>query len=95
MYKKDLKEDLRLRLSKNDMDFLRSLSEQRSVTISECIRSIIGEYRRSLRAVEILSRALEREKEEFLQEEISSREQERKEGVAVHGDTKTDIDNQL
>lgn len=94
MYKKDLKEDLRLRLSKNDMDFLRSLSEERSVTISECIRSIIGEYRRSLRAVEILSRALEREKEEYLREEITSREQER-EGVAVHGDTKTDFNDKL
>ena len=44
MYEKNLTEDFRLRLSKNDMDFLRDLSSKRSVSISECICSIIGEY---------------------------------------------------
>ncbi len=47
MYEKNLTEDLRLRLSSKDMDFLRDLSYKRSVSISECIRNIIGDYRRS------------------------------------------------
>ena len=58
MYEKNLSEDLRRRLSKNDMDFLRRLSEQRAVTVSECIRSIIGEYRRSLETIDLLQRAV-------------------------------------
>lgn len=48
MYEKNLTEDLRLRLSADDMNFLRELSENRSSSVSEVIRSIIGEYRRSL-----------------------------------------------
>lgn len=79
MYEKNLKEDLRLRLTKVDMDFLRSLSEQRGVSVSEVIRSIIGEYRRSLETMDILAQALNLAKE--------------KGGDAVHGDTKTDIIN--
>lgn len=59
MYNKNLKEDLRLRLSKDDMDFLRDLSEKRCVSVSECIRSIIGEYRRSLQTMEMLAKAVE------------------------------------
>ena len=47
MYEKDLGEGFRLRLSLIDMNFLRDLSSQRDVTVSECVRSIIGEYRRS------------------------------------------------
>lgn len=58
MYEKNLTEDLRLRLSKTDMDFLREISEKRCVTISECIRSIICDYRMSLQAMETLSAAL-------------------------------------
>lgn len=77
MYEKNLTEDLRLRLSKNDMDFLRNLSNQRCVSVSECIRSIIGEYRRSLDAIDVLKKAME----------ISNNEK----GEAVHGDTKTNI----
>ena len=38
MYEKNLKEDLRLRLSTDDMNFLRSLSEKRSASVSEVIR---------------------------------------------------------
>lgn len=83
MYKKDLTEDLRLRLSENDMNFLRDLSENRSVSISECIRSIIGEYRRSIETLNLLSDAIS-----------IAKEQKNKE-VAVHGDTKTNIVNQL
>lgn len=82
MYEKNLTEDLRLRLSKNDMDFLRNLSSKRSVTVSECIRSIIGDYRRSLEAMELLSKAID----------IASLQ---KEGKLSHGDTKTDINNKL
>lgn len=63
MYEKNLTEDLRLRLSKNDMDFLRGLSEKRAVTVSECIRSIIGEYRRSLEAIDLLQEAVRLTKE--------------------------------
>lgn len=57
MYKKNLTEDLRLRLSEKDMKFLRELSEDRCVTISECIRSIISEYRRSCEVINALSQA--------------------------------------
>lgn len=82
MYEKNLKEDLRLRLSKDDMDFLRGLSEKRCVSVSECIRSIISEYRRSLAAMDILSKAIE----------LSASE---KGELSKNGDTKTYIDNQL
>jgi len=58
IYNKDLSEQVRLRLSVSDMDFLRKISEERNVTVSECIRSIIGEYRRSLQTMEIFNKAL-------------------------------------
>lgn len=45
MYKKDLTEDLSLRLSSIDMDFLRELADINNVSVSECLRRIIGEYR--------------------------------------------------
>ena len=77
MYTKDLTEDLRLRLSTKDMDFLRSLSTERACSISECIRSIIGEYRRSLETMEILKNAMELERK----------------GRLSNGDTETNIDN--
>lgn len=79
MYEKNLTEDFRLRLSKKDMDFLRSLSGSRSQSVSECVRSIIGEYRRSLDTIDILKAALDLDKRR----------------AAVLGDTKTDLDNQL
>ena len=79
MYTKDLTEDLRLRLSKTDMDFLRTLSTERGASISECIRSIIGEYRRSLETLRILSDTISLAKE--------------KEAQLSHGDTKTDIND--
>lgn len=80
MYEKNLTEDLRLRLSQNDMDFLRDLSEKRSVSVSECIRSIIGEYRRSIEAMDVLSRAIKLAQNE-------------KEGQLSNGDTKTNLNN--
>ena len=81
MYEKNLTEDLRLRLSTNDMDFLRKLSAERSVSISECIRSIIGEYRRSLETINLLNDALKIAKENG--------------GLLSNGDTKTNINDQL
>ena len=77
MYEKNLTEDFRLRLSKKDMDFLRSLSFNRGQSISECVRSIIGEYRRSLDTIDILRAALKLDEK----------------GAAVLGDTKTDLDD--
>lgn len=79
MYEKNLTEDLRLRLNKTDMDFLRSLSEQRGISVSECIRSILGEYRRSLETMGALTELLKLAKE--------------KEAGLSHGDTKTDFNN--
>lgn len=80
MYEKNLKEDLRLRLNSTDMDFLRELSAQRGVSVSECIRSIIGEYRRSLDTLDVLKKAIE----------LSSLEK----GVQLsNGDTKTHIND--
>lgn len=80
MYEKNLTEDLRLRLSELDMNFLRDLSKKRSVSVSECIRSIIGEYRRSIETLDILSQALAIAKD-------------KKEVELSNGDTKTNIDN--
>ena len=77
MYENNLSEDLRLRLSKTDMDFLRDLSSKRSVSVSECIRSIIGEYRRSLETIDVLTEAIKLTKEKGVQ--------------LSNGDTKTDI----
>lgn len=79
MYNKDLTEDFRLRLSKKDMDFLRKISEERNQSVSECLRYIIGEYRRSLETMDILSRALTLAQE----------------GKLSHGDTKTDFNDKL
>lgn len=78
MYEKNLTEDLRLRLSTQDMDFLKKLSADRETSVSECIRSIIGEYRRSLDALDILKGAIALSREE---KELSN------------GDTKTNINN--
>lgn len=85
MYEKNLSEDLRLRLSKQDMDFLRELSNERVVSVSECIRSIIGEYRRSLESMKILDSALKLTRENL--EKIKKGEK------LSYGDTETDIDN--
>lgn len=80
MYAKNLTEDLRLRLSTNDMDFLRGLSDKRCVSVSEVIRSIIGEYRRSLDMVDTLQQAIELTRNA-------------KGGTLSNGDTKTNSNN--
>lgn len=77
MYEKNLTEDLRLRLSVKDMDFLRKISAERNESVSSCIRSIIGEYRRSLDTISVLTDAIKIAKEKGLS----------------NGDTKTDINN--
>lgn len=79
MYEKNLTEDLRLRLSTTDMNFLRELSEKREVSVSECIRSIIGEYRRSLETIDVLTEAIKLAKEKG-------------EGLS-NGDTETNIND--
>lgn len=55
MYEKNLTSDLRLRLSESDMEFLKKLSNERSSSVSEVIRSIIGEYRRNLDTLNTLN----------------------------------------
>lgn len=82
MYSKNLTEDLRLRLSTTDMDFLRDLSSKRSVSVSECIRSIIGEYRRSLETLDVLTKAIN----------IAN---QKKECELSNGDTETDLNDKL
>lgn len=81
MYEKNLTEDLRLRLSTDDMDFLRDLSAKRSVSVSECIRSIIGEYRRSVDALDAINKM------------ILLTQSKEKGGELSHGDTETNIDD--
>ncbi len=81
MYEKNLTEDLRLRLSEHDMNFLRELSSKRAVTVSECIRSIIGEYRRSLETIDLLQEAVRITKEKEKGERLSN------------GDTETNIND--
>ena len=85
MYNKDLTEDFRLRLSQTDMDFLRSLSEERNITISNLVRSIIGEYRRSLETMANLKDLLELAKK--------AEEEKEKGRNTVHGNISTDIDD--
>lgn len=63
MYEKNLTKDVRLRLSSKDYDFLLQLSKDRSISVSECVRSIIGEYRRSLENLSLLSKAINLVKE--------------------------------
>lgn len=59
MYEKNLSEDLRIRLSNNDLEFLKLISSQRNCSVSECVRSIIGEYRRSIESLEIFKKAID------------------------------------
>lgn len=88
MYEKNLTEDFRLRLCTADMDFLRKLANERSVTVSEVVRSIIGEYRRSLETISVLSSALK------LSQDAESLKALMEKGEKMsNGDTKTDIND--
>lgn len=77
MYEKNLTSDLRLRLSESDMEFLKKLSNERSSSVSEVIRSIIGEYRRNLDTLNTLNDLLTIAKERGLS----------------NGDTESNINN--
>lgn len=81
MYNKNLTEDLRLRLSTADMDFLRSLSDERMTSVSECIRSIIGEYRRSIETLNAIQAVMK-----MTPDQVGKMKGE----VLSNGDTKTD-----
>lgn len=59
MYEKNLKRDVRVRLSDKDFEFLSNLSADRGQSVSELVRYIVGEYRRTLETMQILNRALE------------------------------------
>ena len=59
MYGKNLKNDVRIRVSNRDFDFLKGLADDRGDSISEVVRSIIGEYRRSVETIKILNEALD------------------------------------
>ena len=59
MYGKNLKNDVRIRVSDRDFAFLKGLSDDRGDSISEVVRSIIGEYRRSVETMKILNEALD------------------------------------
>lgn len=48
MYDKNLNETIRLRLNNRDMDFLIDMATHMNVTVSECVRMIIGSYRRTI-----------------------------------------------
>lgn len=78
MYTKNLNKDLRLRLSDKDMSFLKDLAETRSCSVSEVIRSIIGEYRRGMETLDTLRDAMSMVKERQ---------------AVQNGDTKTDFHN--
>lgn len=84
-YKKDLNEQVRLRLSVGDMRFLKDLSAQRCITISELIRSIIGEYRRAVINMDYFKQAVELAQKQLITGKGK--------GEDVHGDTKTDSDH--
>lgn len=47
MYYKDLKGDLRIRLSYKDIEYLKVLAHYRRTSVSDVVRQIIGEYRRA------------------------------------------------
>lgn len=46
MYLKNLKCDFRLRLTQEDMEYLVKLSNERKVSVSEIVRTMISDYRR-------------------------------------------------
>lgn len=47
MYEKNLTESFRLRLTKEDMDFLTDVSVINGISVSETLRQILANYRRS------------------------------------------------
>lgn len=53
MYEKNLTESFRLRLTKEDMDFLTSISVMNGVSVSETLRQILGNYKRTRRGEDV------------------------------------------
>lgn len=53
MYEKNLTESFRLRLTKEDMDFLTDVSVMNGITVSETIRQILANYRHSRKGVDV------------------------------------------
>lgn len=66
MYEKNLEQSFRLRLSDEDMSFLKGLADERGQTVSALVRAIIGDYRRSLKAMEAIAKVMELTKKEEL-----------------------------
>lgn len=60
------------------------LSQERCTTISEVIRSILGEYRRAIDNMKLWKEAIDTAQKAMLVG---------KKGDAVHGDTKANIDH--
>ena len=48
LYHKDLSASFRLRLSQEDLEFLINLSNDRQMSVSECMRYILSDYRRQM-----------------------------------------------
>lgn len=63
MYEKNLTEDFRLRLSEEDMSFLIRTAEERDLSVSSLVRSIIGDYRRASLMYDFMRKALKKEEE--------------------------------
>lgn len=82
MYLKNLTKDLRLRLSEEDMNFLADLAEKRGCSVSQLLRYIIADYRRSIDIFDVLREAVQLANV-------------RKDGSCPDGDTKTDINDKL
>lgn len=51
MYLKNLTCDFRLRLTQDDMEYLVKLSNERKVSVSEIVRTMISDYRRKFMGV--------------------------------------------
>lgn len=82
MYEKNLSKDMHLRVSDKDMEFLENLAKEREVSISEVIRTMIGEYRRSLETVSVLQETIKLLKE-------------KNGGELSNGDVKTNLNDKL
>ncbi len=82
MYEKNLSKDMHLRVSDKDMEFLENLAKEREVSISEVIRTMIGEYRRSLETVSVLQENIKLLKD-------------KNGGELSNGDVKTNLNDKL
>lgn len=93
MYMKNLTETVRLRLTDSDMTFLTNLSEKRACSVSECIRSIIGEYRRSVESMEAISTLIQMTNDGSIVD--LAKKIKESEGSCPNGDTNPNINSKL